>query len=172
MAGFDERPGDVRAPDRCLTSDVVHPLDAHRKPQFLELVHDKASSPKSAAALLSQELLQGRVFPVECKAQQVDIELAVDRAYLDAGDQLQAEPSRGISSLIEPFRAVMVGEREHFDAVLGGRLHDPGWRLDAVGGVAMEVEVAAGHYLPPRSHRSIALAAVGEGALDEHTVDA
>lgn len=155
VSGFDHGAGDVGASDggaSVVSGDVGDAVEVELDAELSESVEGFAGAVDALLAVTGEgglEVVESGVLGGACAGEVgEDVDFAdgiVVRAEFDAGDQGEVEGLGGVEGVGDAVEGVVVGEGEELGAVACGATHDPLGVVDAVGTVAVGVEVDARH---------------------------
>src|SRR6185503_17835492 len=117
VPGTDERIGDLRPADTA-TAFGSQRLDIHDIPKGGKPIAYLPDPLDSLHPLRLQELAQRRALRIDEVRQHVEVAAFLDRGNLDAGDQPEAEPPRGIIRLYQPGTGVVIGDADRPEPAL------------------------------------------------------
>jgi hypothetical protein len=137
---FDERPSDVRPSYRRIAGHSQHVLESDTDAESVEQ-SDDAFRTFTPRVLEHDECTAHFIEQRDVQAEHMDLIGRFVGGQLDAGDELDAEPLRGILRLGDPLDCVVIGQRECLKSgVARGKNHHL-WRVRSIGRRRMEVEI-------------------------------
>lgn len=166
--GFDQRRGEMRAPDLPAGRTRDHIRQKIRQIALLQLSRDALGTLSTHRLESIQVSLQRIRTPVEAQSDEMHHLTPPERRQLDAGQQPDSERLRRIPGFVQTADAVMISDRQHLNPLTGGAAHQIRRRQCAVGRSSVAVQVVF-----RQCHWQVRFISVGAPIiLGVHSVDA
>ena len=141
----DQEAGEVGAADHPLAGERARPGQAAGHAGFVQFRSDRLGALAAPGANGFQSGAQAFVPGIDAQADDMDGASGPGHRNLHPVDQHDAARGRGGVRFLESADVVVVGQREHLDALRGGVLHQFGGSVGSVGNRGMTVQVNLGH---------------------------